>query len=78
MNFENSEEIGYFIGDAVEITGVPQTTLRYWEKLGLVQPERSEGGTRLYSDHVLEEIRRLKFIIRGKHIKARDVAALRG
>ena len=39
---------------------VPTTTLRYYERAGLLEPEdRSQGNYRLYTD---ESLRRLKFI----------------
>lgn len=41
-------------------TGLTPATLRAWERrYGLVEPERSEGGQRLYSDRDVERLRRL-------------------
>ena len=37
----------------------PQT-LRYYEKLGLIRPSRSEGRIRLFSPHDLERLRRIQ------------------
>jgi CheY-like chemotaxis protein len=43
-----------------EMTGVPPTTLRHWERsYGLVVPARSEGGHRLYSD---DDVARLTWL----------------
>jgi len=40
--------------------GVPSSTIRYYERIGLVEPEqRSQGNYRLYSD---DSLRRVKFI----------------
>lgn len=48
------------IGVAETRTGLSAHTIRAWEKrYGAVEPERSEGGHRLYSD---EEIRRLRLL----------------
>lgn len=51
----------YSIGKAAHEIGVPATTLRHWEKEGLIAPDRDpENGYRQYNR---EDIRRL-FIIR--------------
>lgn len=50
----------YTISELARSVGVPTTTLRYYERIGLLEPEnRSQGNYRLYSD---ESLRRLKFI----------------
>lgn len=50
----------YTISQLAQAVGVPTTTLRYYERAGLLKPEdRSQGNYRLYSD---ESLRRLKFI----------------
>ena len=50
----------YTISQLAEAVDVPTTTLRYYERSGLLYPEdRSQGNYRLYSD---ESLRRLKFI----------------
>ena len=47
----------YMISVAAEIVGVHPQTLRIYENKGLVQPKRTAGGTRLYSDRDLERVR---------------------
>lgn len=50
----------YTISQLAQAVGVPTTTLRYYERAGLLHPEdRSQGNYRLYSD---ESLQRLKFI----------------
>jgi DNA-binding transcriptional MerR regulator len=50
----------YTISQLAHAAEVPTTTVRYYERVGLVQPEdRSEGNYRLYSD---ESLQKLKFI----------------
>lgn len=44
-------------------SGIPSTTLRYYEDLGLIHSERSDNGYRDYQVHVLE---RLSFIDTAK------------
>ncbi|MDN4619499.1 MerR family transcriptional regulator [Paenibacillus sp. PsM32] len=55
----------YKIDEVATACNLTKRTLRYYEEIGLVSPQRSEGGTRLYSQ---TDIDRLK-----KIINARDV-----
>jgi DNA-binding transcriptional MerR regulator len=50
----------YSISQLAKAADVPTTTVRYYERVGLVEPEdRSAGNYRLYSE---ESLRKLKFI----------------
>jgi MerR family mercuric resistance operon transcriptional regulator len=50
----------YTISQLADAAGVPTTTVRYYERVGLVQPEdRSAGNYRLYGE---ESLRKVKFI----------------
>jgi DNA-binding transcriptional MerR regulator len=49
----------YGIGMAAELAGLGVQTLRLYETRGLVQPDRTAGGTRRYSAHDLDRIRRI-------------------
>ena len=54
------------IAEVAERTGVPATTLRYYEEIGLLTPAgRSGNGYREYADRDLE---RLAFITRAKQL----------
>lgn len=45
------------IGAVAAATGLSIHTIRYYEKLGLIErPERSSGGFRMYSDSIIEKI----------------------
>jgi len=59
---EEESDVGvYSIQVVGETTGVPPSTLRYWEKTyGLISPQRTEGGHRLYSRSDVERIKWLK------------------
>ncbi len=49
------------IGEMSKRTGIPITTIRYYEKVGLLPaPERLESGYRLYNRRHLERINFLK------------------
>jgi len=43
--------------------GVQTHTLRYYERVGVVQPARSQGNIRLYSEHDIERLRQIKTLM---------------
>lgn len=48
---------------ASQRTGITPATLRAWERrYGVVDPDRSDGGQRLYSDHDIERLTRLRLL----------------
>jgi len=47
----------YMISVAAELVGMHPQTLRIYEQKGLVQPTRTAGNTRLYSERDLERLR---------------------
>jgi MerR family transcriptional regulator, heat shock protein HspR len=49
----------YGISVAAQLVGLGPQTLRLYEERGLLQPSRTEGGTRRYSEDDLERIRRI-------------------
>lgn len=50
----------YTISLAAEFVGMHPQTLRIYESRGLVQPSRTLGGTRRYSDADLARLRRIQ------------------
>jgi MerR family transcriptional regulator/heat shock protein HspR len=51
-----SDRPRYMISVAAEIVGMHPQTLRLYEQKGLVQPKRTAGNTRLYSDADVERL----------------------
>lgn len=49
----------YVISVAAELAGMHPQTLRIYERRGLVQPARTQGGNRRYSDVDIERLRRI-------------------
>jgi MerR family transcriptional regulator, heat shock protein HspR len=49
----------YVISVAAELAGMHPQTLRIYERRGLVQPARTQGGNRRYSDADIETLRRI-------------------
>ncbi len=50
----------YVISVAAELAGMHPQTLRIYERRGLVQPARSQGGNRRYSDQDIALLRRIQ------------------
>ena len=53
----------YGISVTSELTGVPPQNLRSYEAKGLLEPERTAGGTRRYSDHDIARIERITVLL---------------
>jgi MerR family transcriptional regulator/heat shock protein HspR len=50
----------YIISVAAELAGVHPQTLRIYERKGLVDPARTAGGSRRYSENDIEQLRRIQ------------------
>ena len=51
------------IGDLAQELGISSRTIRYYEERGLIKPQRTNGGQRIYTR---KERGRLKLILRSK------------
>jgi MerR family transcriptional regulator/heat shock protein HspR len=60
---QSDSEPRYVISIAARIVGIETHTLRYYERLGLVQPYRSEGNIRYYSESDIEQLRHIKMLM---------------
>jgi MerR family transcriptional regulator/heat shock protein HspR len=49
----------YVISVAAELAGMHPQTLRIYERRGLVQPQRTQGGNRRYSEADIDRLRRI-------------------
>jgi MerR family transcriptional regulator/heat shock protein HspR len=59
----NREEPVFVISVAARMIGVHAQTLRYYERAGLIEPTRSQGNRRYYSESDLEQLRRIKTLM---------------
>jgi MerR family transcriptional regulator/heat shock protein HspR len=50
----------YIISVAAELAGVHAQTLRIYERKGLIEPARTQGGSRRYSEHDIALLRRIQ------------------
>ena len=62
MEQENNEP-RYVISVAARIVGVQTHTLRYYERVGIISPYRSQGNIRLYSERDVVQLRRVKTLM---------------
>ena len=58
-----NNEPRYVISIAARMCGVRSYTLRYYEKIGIIEPSRSEGNIRLYSDEDIAKIKQMKTLM---------------
>jgi DNA-binding transcriptional MerR regulator len=65
----------YRIGPAARLVGVSPSALRRWERHGLLQPRRTGGGYRLYSEADLAQLRRIR-AMRADHVNVQGIRRL--
>ncbi|MGI9643894.1 MAG: heat shock protein transcriptional repressor HspR [Ilumatobacteraceae bacterium] len=59
MSARSRTQAVYVISVAAELAGMHPQTLRIYERRGLVQPARTQGGNRRYSDADIERLQRI-------------------
>lgn len=57
------DEPCYVISIAARLVGMHQQTLRYYERAGLVEPRRTTGNIRMYSNSDIQRIRQAQRLI---------------
>src|ERR671935_1903986 len=58
---DRPEDLGvYIISVAAELAGVHPQTLRIYERKGLLNPQRTAGNTRRYSDRDIDRLRTIQ------------------
>ena len=63
----NTERYGteprYVISVAAKMLDMQTYTLRYYERVGIIEPRRSRGNVRLYSDQDIALLKRVKALV---------------
>ncbi len=59
----NDDDPCYVISIAARMVGMHQQTLRYYERVGLIEPSRSRGNIRLYSPADIGRLRQIQRLI---------------
>jgi MerR family transcriptional regulator/heat shock protein HspR len=57
---DDSKRALYIISVAAELAGVHPQTLRIYERKGLIEPQRTEGRSRRYSDRDIELLQHIQ------------------
>ena len=65
-----------FISVAARMLNMHPQTLRKYERLGLVQPGRTIGSMRLYSDEAIERLRLIKVLVEDAGVNLAGVQRL--
>jgi MerR family transcriptional regulator/heat shock protein HspR len=63
----------YIISVAAELAGVHPQTLRIYERKGLVNPKRTSGNTRRYSDRDIDILRQIQDLTQDRGINLAGV-----
>jgi MerR family transcriptional regulator/heat shock protein HspR len=63
MDDLDEKEPRYVISIAARMVGVRTHTLRYYERIGVIEPSRSRGNIRLYSESDIAQLRRVKTLM---------------
>ena len=71
--FEPSDRALYIISVAAELAGVHPQTLRIYERKGLLQPQRTAGNTRRYSDRDIDRLRAIQELTQEKGVNLAGV-----
>lgn len=53
----------YVISIAARLVGMHQQTLRYYERAGLIEPKRTGGNIRMYSNTDIQRIRQAQRLV---------------
>jgi MerR family transcriptional regulator, heat shock protein HspR len=69
----DEERAVYVISVAAELAGVHPQTLRIYERKGLVQPERTRGNSRRYSERDIDALRRIQGLTQDRGINLAGV-----
>jgi len=63
VNMNRDDEPRYVISVAAKILSIQTYTLRYYEKIGVIEPQRSQGNIRLYSERDIDLLRRVRTLV---------------
>lgn len=67
---DSLDKLYYSISEVSELTEVPTTTLRFWEReFSELSPRRTPKGQRQYTPRDIDTIRTLRFLLKDKGMK---------
>jgi len=75
MNRDTTEP-RYVISIAARMLGIQTYTLRYYERIGVIEPGRSQGNIRLYSERDIDLLRRVKTLVEDMGVNLAGVEVI--
>ena len=66
----------YVISVAARMLNTQTYTLRYYEKIGIIEPHRSQGNIRLYSERDIVLLRRVKSLMEDMGVNLAGVEVI--
>ncbi len=76
MNNRDETEPRYVISIAAKILGTQTYTLRYYERVGIIEPARSQGNIRLYSNRDIAMLRRIMSLMEDMGVNLAGVEVI--
>jgi MerR family transcriptional regulator/heat shock protein HspR len=70
------DEPRYVISIAARMLGIHTHTLRYYERIGVIEPKRSQGNIRLYSEGDIALLRRVKTLVEDMGVNLAGVEVI--
>ncbi len=76
MSVDEYSKKYYRISEVSQMLGLSLTTLRYWERrFSSIRPKRSDGNTRYYTPHDIENVRLVQYLVKEKGMKIEAACA---
>jgi len=73
---EKTSAVYFRISDAARMLGISASSLRNWERMGLITAARSQGRYRLYSQEALKRLRKIKYLRTVQHVNPAGIVAM--
>ena len=70
---DRDDEPVYVISVAAKLAGLPAWTLRVLDKEGIVRPQRTAKDRRLYSDHDIARLARVRYLTEERGVNMNGV-----
>ncbi|KUO51083.1 MAG: hypothetical protein APF76_16445 [Desulfitibacter sp. BRH_c19] len=74
----SSKDPVFSISVAARLVGTSIRVLRYYEEMGLITPYRTDGNTRLYSDHNIKKLKLVFLLQKEKEVNLSGIKIILG
>jgi DNA-binding transcriptional MerR regulator/quercetin dioxygenase-like cupin family protein len=73
---ERKTAVYFRISEAARMLGISASSLRNWERMGLIKAVRSQGRYRLYSHEALKRLRQIKYLRTVQRVNPAGILAM--